>query len=414
MLQAQGTRPPDPYRTLQVHPLAGRELIMQVYWSLVERARAMRPAAEADQQLAELNAAYALLMDERRRRDWDEAAGLRDLAPPSVSARTHKGGFLGWFTRTELVVECQDWYQLLQLDREATPATVAIAAEHARRTAPPAARAEDVRMRELIEEACRVLTDANLRAQYDATLEGEAAAATVDAPEEPEPIAVPGAAARADEYASAEDDERALAVPEEHSRARPAPPKVIPIWFRRTRRDAATVALVEALTDSAPPEEPAPEPRGSRAGKAAAPAADRARRLPRGERLHEAERERLLGLRTLAESAREEDASPAAADTGTLAHLVFTSGPLQGTRVPLDGAPMTIGEGFHADIVLPARGRGHGEIARLWAHGGAFAFRCEAGIPVRVNGRPLEAPLVILEHGDEVRIGAHRFQFLSR
>jgi curved DNA-binding protein CbpA len=148
MLQSQGSRPLDPYRTLQLHPLATRELIGDAYWMLVERARAMiAHGARASACLGDLNEAYAVLADDARRARYDGEHAVSAAAPIAPDARA------------------PGYYELLCVDPEADPHLIEIAYRSRLRDA--AAGAAD---RALLDEAYRTLANRELRAQYDAHL----------------------------------------------------------------------------------------------------------------------------------------------------------------------------------------------------------------------------------------------------
>jgi hypothetical protein len=146
MVQAQGVRPSDPYRILQLDPHAPRELVVEAYWSLVRRVR-RGDASDIDavRRSDEIGAAYAVLIDPARRRALDAALGI-DAQAPSRS-------------RTS------DYYEVLCVDREADAKVIEVAYRLL-------SRDEDQKKRSvrkfMLDEAYRALSNPPVRAQYDA------------------------------------------------------------------------------------------------------------------------------------------------------------------------------------------------------------------------------------------------------
>lgn len=145
MVQAQGVRPADPYRILQLHPAAPRELIVEAYWTLVRRPR--RPdASDAGIRADDIGAAYAILIDPARRRALDAALGIDGDASPKSRAA--------------------DYYETLCVDAEADARIIEMAYRLL-------SRDEDQKKRSArrfsLDEAYRALSNPPLRAQYDAT-----------------------------------------------------------------------------------------------------------------------------------------------------------------------------------------------------------------------------------------------------
>ncbi len=94
------------------------------------------------------------------------------------------------------------------------------------------------------------------------------------------------------------------------------------------------------------------------------------------------------------------------------ATLTFVGGPLAGERFALGESAITIGTSFLSDIVLPPERRVIApEHARIWKHGDHFVFRQLDGSGTIIGGEQLVLPLVMLEDGDDIQIGAHRMRF---
>jgi curved DNA-binding protein CbpA len=101
----------DPYRVLQVVPTAEQEVINAAYRALALKYHPDRDASTyARRRMLELNAAYALLRDERAREGWEreqrtvrhQETGVRIQAPPRSEAagtRVPFGRYQGWTLR---------------------------------------------------------------------------------------------------------------------------------------------------------------------------------------------------------------------------------------------------------------------------------------------------------------------------
>jgi DnaJ-class molecular chaperone len=101
----------DPYRVLQVTAKAEQEVINAAYRALALKYHPDRdPTTYAKRRMLELNAAYALLRDERARETWDRGqrtqrhaqTGARVPAPPrseSAGTRIPFGRYQGWTLR---------------------------------------------------------------------------------------------------------------------------------------------------------------------------------------------------------------------------------------------------------------------------------------------------------------------------
>ncbi|HYM14617.1 MAG TPA: FHA domain-containing protein [Dehalococcoidia bacterium] len=357
MLESQGTRTLDPYRTLQLHPSAPRQLIVEAYWHLISRRNPRDKAGLA----GDLNAAYALLMDEDRRAAYDREHGY-DAA---------RGGH----TSSPLA----DYYERLHIDREADAAIVALA--YAATAREPAADVTPDR-REAIDEAYRILRNPQLRAQYDAASGAEALSVPV-----PTVVAPPARPPDTD-------------VP-------PAPPA------------AVTSSPLAVATQALSP--PPTQRRGlmRRLGVGAAPPPRPMRGIPRryesDQALDAAKDARLLALEgepldraTVAVAG----SAPSPGDEDAIASLGFIAGPFAGLRIGLGTDVLTIGSSAGSDVVLSDQGdRIAPEHARVWCHGDHVVFHQLQGARSVVAGRRLETSLVILDDGDEIQIGQHRMTF---
>ncbi len=172
MLQAQGLPPANPYRTLQLHPSAPRELVVDAYWTLVARYKRTltHPGeAAAGVPLGELNRAYSTLMDDDRRREFDQENGFSAARAPAIDVRRRAVGVLGFGSSIVATSDHIDHYHLLQVDREADSEMIDVAYTVLARKA-IGYNIEDVFLRDLLDEAHRTLRDPQLRAQYDASL----------------------------------------------------------------------------------------------------------------------------------------------------------------------------------------------------------------------------------------------------
>ncbi|HXK34627.1 MAG TPA: hypothetical protein VNM91_11530, partial [Dehalococcoidia bacterium] len=176
----------DPYRVLQLREGAPRDLVEEVYWALIGRAKHEHPA-ERDfaLRIRELNAAYDAVvrsMDEAR----DRAPGPKRAAPPQRR----------FWRRAAAPTTPDDLYGLLHVDEQADHDVIALAARFALnqlRTRP------DQQARLLAVQAARdVLLDRRLRAEYDAAAASRLAAgppaeATAATPTTPAATASPSA-----------------------------------------------------------------------------------------------------------------------------------------------------------------------------------------------------------------------------
>jgi hypothetical protein len=159
---------------------------------------------------------------------------------------------------------------------------------------------------------------------------------------------------------------------------------------------------------------------GYREGAAERPEATAPRNDHQADGTREAEDARTLTLRDAAmrlvdgfrDEQRERAVPPHLAARRTDAALIFTGGPRAGDRAPLSEETMTIGSGYGSDIVLAAEdGAIAPEHARVWKHGEHFVFHQLDGAGTMIGDLPLTLPLVMLDDGDEIQIGAHRMRF---
>jgi curved DNA-binding protein CbpA len=463
MLPSQGLRPLDPYKTLQLHPHAPQQLIVAAYWSLVSRRKQQTTTTfAASESLNELNAAYGLLMDDEQRRTYDGEHGLTALERPTIRGALKRFAAIVFGTTASKVSRHPDYYHLLRIDREADAEIIALAHDVLSRQATNHV-AEDVFLRDLRDDAYRTLSNPQLRAQYDASLEMKAPAA---APQRPAPpLAPPDNASE-----PAPNTDARMLVPADASKAperlpvdarahiEPPRPSVV-IGDAATADDAAIPGIFRQDQDGSPhpvagaspqpPEHPAVAPPAPAPADGAAPEDARAREAadvstsasqPRGllhrpmfgshrapaapangkhvqaEQLDAAKDRRLLTLRVQEASTAGPGpntvAGPEDPAAFSVAELVFVAGPLIGEHVALGLHTITLGSSPLADVVLSGSEVAP-EHARIWQQGEHFAFRQLEGADSEIGGQQLLIPLVMLDDGDEIGIGPHRMRFSS-
>jgi curved DNA-binding protein CbpA len=370
MLESQGTRPLDPYRTLQLHPRAPRQLIVEAYWHLVSRRKLRGETGNVN----DLNAAYGVLMDEARRAAYDAEHGLSGADEDEQPQHGSRAA---------------DHYERLGVDPDADRGIIALAHEVLGRGCAGQAR-------DSLDEAHRTLGNPQLRAQYDSSLERrgrELAAVPVVAPP------------RASAYAES-----------------------VPPMFRREEAPVSNAPGGEKpATPASRPARPAPEtPPPSRhgllgrlgLGRSGAPVMrpthGEPRRFASEQALDAAKDERLLRLHgePMEETEEAITAPPGPGNSDGTAALVFIAGPFAGRRVGLGSDVVTIGSAADADVVLtdPAD-RIAAEHARIWQHGDHFVFRQFDAARTVIGGQRLMTSVVILDDGDEIQIGPHRITF---
>lgn len=82
---------PDPYRVLQVHPLAEPEVVDAAFRRLARKYHPdVNPAPDAAATMAQIVAAYELLSDPDRRADYDRSLE-RTQRPLPADAHGHPG-----------------------------------------------------------------------------------------------------------------------------------------------------------------------------------------------------------------------------------------------------------------------------------------------------------------------------------
>lgn len=470
MSDPQGLRPFDPYRTLQLHPAAPRDLVEKAYWLL---ASSVHSSPVSGSRIEELNAAYAMLVDDDARRSYDEAHGVRALAAGAARSPRPR---LRLFSAKTPGVRYDDCYHVLRIDSEADSRIVQLAYDfwtHGLQ----GARVE----RELIEEAHRTLSNPQLRAQYDARRgesagpqkveitkqvhaqiqiarhnENEGTSAVPNAVVDGAMTSAPGgapklapavdAAPRSSNGAPVEAAATVAApavqpaaadVATDAARAPSAPgPPVAPAPRSPAERrvEALAAAVVAVATDAAPaPPEPPAEPAAPRHEARPAAAIGRgdarpaaipggraqleapATKLPSGRQLAEAQQNRLLQLRedavTLAAPAPAFAPAPRE-QLDAAATLAFISGPRTGERIELARDVVTLGSDSGCAIVIEdATANIEREHAHLMRRGATYMFHDLAGHDTTIADRPLTLPVVMLEDGDEIQIGAHRMRF---
>jgi predicted component of type VI protein secretion system len=93
------------------------------------------------------------------------------------------------------------------------------------------------------------------------------------------------------------------------------------------------------------------------------------------------------------------------------AALFISAGPLTGTRVPLNGVPVTIGASAQCTITLPSTDKDvEDRHARVWSRDGRYMLhRLARERALEVAGRRVQ--WAVLEAGDEFAVGPHAFRF---
>lgn len=425
MALAQGVRPLDPYRTLRLHPRAPRDLIVEAYWLLVARARERHDGAAHEALIDDLNESYGILMNDARREEYDREHGVSrpDGGAPAPSRRWF--GFGG--KRQPRAAD--DYYELLRLDPAADAELVELAATLL-------ARSQVDDDADLVGRARRTLGHPQLRAQYDAMLsrEREARAQSKSVVRDPSHRnREPGHEAAADSVKSAVSagagadptgaatGERAAPQPaarpsglagpgpREASPARavapseadaPHPPAAGP--------PASAISSVDEAAHATPAVSPSAIPPGGKEararghgflGRSHGRAGDEADTRRSGQAVDA----RIRALRDDALTPPPPDRSdlareaPSASVSHPGAEAVFIAGPRAGERFEINENAVLLES---ADDAAPS----------IWRHGDRFLLR-QGDERIRINGEPLTLPLVVLDDGDEVELGAHRLRF---
>ncbi len=171
-MSTQHAPPVDPYRVLELHPAAPRELIVEAYWRLIARHKGRAISTAADDAIVEINAAYALLIDDAARAAYDQEHGLTQLKRPHVRISRKRRDVLGLGGTAITVASHSDYYHLLWVDRDADTEIIDVAHDVLSRKA-IGHSAEDGFLRDLQEEAYLTLRNPPRRAQYDASFKSE-------------------------------------------------------------------------------------------------------------------------------------------------------------------------------------------------------------------------------------------------
>jgi hypothetical protein len=160
----------DPFRILQVHPRAPRDLIDEVYWHLVEQVRRVTDDATFPAAVARLNAAYEAIADnERRRALVDERYPRRDNAAAAQRPRAARRFGFGRPAEPAQPSGPTDYFALLQVDRAASDGIIELAAAYHRARA-SGLSLEHAERREAVREAEETLLDPERRAEHEAAL----------------------------------------------------------------------------------------------------------------------------------------------------------------------------------------------------------------------------------------------------
>lgn len=405
MIRSQGTRSLDPYGELQLQPHAARDLIIEAYWTIV--ARMQQEAAtpeEARDLISALNDAYAILMHDESRKEYDSARGY-DAVPPTL-VRLQPIDPRVPSVEMAVIADGSDYYRLLAIERRAEPGIIRAAHRSMLRMASDNT-IRDHCLRDLLEEVYETLSDPERRAEYDATLP----------PERRRPLESEPAQALVAELAPVETPLVEGRMIQEIA----APPDAF-----QEQADALD-ELRHALGGDEEVEEQARDGgllarlRGAANGHHEEPDAtiiEPVIRAPKPKRLNEqqrtiaAEGDRLLSLRddALRPPAAEAPApapAPAPAHAAAPRLIIATEG---GREIGINGNTLSIGSAPGADIVI-AGDDVRASHAQVWLHRESLALRVADGANATVNGEPLLMPLIFLDDGDEVAIGAHRLVF---
>ncbi len=432
-------QPFDPYQTLQLHPEAPLSLLTEAYWLLVSSARASssnRSPANGS-RIEELNAAYAMLVNESARQSYDQAHGVR---PPTVAAPRGRGLRIGWFSAKHPAVDYADYYHLLRIDRDADDQIIQLAYEFWTHGV-QSQRAE----RERIEEAHRTLSNPQLRAQYEARRhddpppnkelstkqehsqtrhdkiqhERSTRIAAAAAPQERPPSLQKGESRPArsgeGEVPAANSAHPAPVVPEPENghRIQPAAARIEPAAIAieaDLRGPVVTASAIPMPLQATPEEGPTSRPGGERRGGVSAP------KQLAGSQLADAQHNRLLQLRDDVPGIRAVSALPTRAldKQVSAATIAFVAGPRAKERVLLVGDVITLGSAAGCDMILKDDSSNiEPEHARLMRHGATYMFHDLAGHNTAITDGPLPLAVVMLEDGDEIQIGSHRMRFAT-
>lgn len=160
---------PDHYATLGIAREATAADVRAAYR---RRSRELHPdrnpSPEANRQMAELNAAYAVPGDPGRRADYDRSRPRARVAPRMPAVPPTEGPGAPQPDRMP------DWYEFLDL-RHGTPTAEVLDALRRARTAIISAgysEADEGRLLAQLQRAAATLTDPRVRAVYDRALEG--------------------------------------------------------------------------------------------------------------------------------------------------------------------------------------------------------------------------------------------------
>ncbi|HET6615641.1 MAG TPA: hypothetical protein VFH62_07115 [Dehalococcoidia bacterium] len=387
-------------------PSAPRELVEEVYWHLTRQTRSEAYSHHAIERLSALNAAY----DSIAHTYGDTASATSGALAKAKRAKPKRGMFSrGAPTNPYAAV---DLYELMHLDFDADVDLVRVAAS----VLLPLAQA-DRQLREQIERAREVLANPDRRAAYDKK-SGVARKREKAAKAAAQTDAIGDLAESAVQAASADDA-----------------PSSAPDASQAGTAATPDGAGAEARVDGAP--SPAKTDRDEEPDDVARPPAEDAvvegspdgsgRRgfglgkwLARNEltpEMIEAENGRVLSLADEDEvwNVPEGEADPAAMPAdGAVADppkrprrevvLSFVKGPRTGEALTPDGT-----NEMRADLA----GAGGGVHIRVWRSAGVYLLQQLVGPPVLVGGAHIEAPVVVLEDGDEIASGEHVLRFQS-
>jgi hypothetical protein len=414
------------YQTLHLREGAPRDLIEEVYWALIGRAKREEMGEPAfSRYIDDLNRSY-------------EAISSAETPPRRAQRRRESRRGALWSRRAAAVDE-RDLYEKLEVDYTADAEVVQIAARVLLAENELGLRDRD--WRAAIRHARDVLCDGERRNEYDRSIglvvvedaaETEAAGgAPADRPAVMEPEAVPSTSEPTESHVEQTDSR-----------------DVIQAAPTSNAGDKGTAVKVDAVAGSKQPlrtvvRKPSPErgpardraPAGERASRGSIRTAKehggpppwrpiaKALSRAREEKAHQqdAANDRLLALRAEPPSAVVTEAAasaapsprrverPAAEQAAAGPRLRFVSGGEAGSSISLGGEEAG-DDSEGSEIILlgadaPVR-------IRVWRRDGNYMLQHVEGPPVAVDGETLMLPIVVLDDGDVISVGetAARFE----
>lgn len=433
---------PDPFRELHLLPTAPQELVVEVYWHMVQRLQqGTLDTPELRSELNRVNEAYSRIL---RPHSDSVADGIDEQRDESRGAASTKKSWLPFRSTRHSQRQLNPW-GLLHLDPGAPSDIVDLAYLFWR-----------LRLRSQWQGPASAKLD-ELQGAYEALREEPNPAvqdgAAVDgtpALEEPTPVEVTdveeesdvnAAEDAGDEVAGSADEE----TPSEIEAASPqgrGMPLIGPLgrWAKRRfgARESAEPSLevadepIEAATppDISVQEEPWPpawSPEEYDEPQAMPEAETAAAFAALGFEAENATREAETAAPAEASAPKAEipaeyridgdidrekpTVAPSAAPTEALAYLIAEAGSVTDARAVIGSQPFAIGSDRSCGLMVGGLGTNGGAIAaRIWAHDDRFMLHVLAKEPaVLVNGQPMV--WAMLEDGDQLQFGDGIFRF---